>query len=102
MQRRINILPHRLSHLILHHQASDPRGKGYVLTLNRPVPLVSGQTYSMRLDTTGVVTLVGAAPINESDWDDGLPLRYGNYDGFGGLYQGDSICKFIGMITPIS
>ena len=35
-----------------------------------------------------MVTLVGAAPINESDWDDGLPLRYENYDGFGGLYQG--------------
>ena len=50
--------------------------------------MVSGQTYYMRLDTTGVVTLVGAAPINESDFDDGLPLRYENYDGFGGLYQG--------------
>jgi len=69
-------------------QASDPRGKGYVLTLNHPIPLVNGQTYYMRLDTTGVMTLVGAAPINETDWDDGLPLRMDNYDGFGGLYVG--------------
>ncbi len=69
-------------------EASDPRGKGYVLTLNHPLTLVSGQTYYMRLDTTGVVTLVGAAPINESDWDDGLPLRMDNYDAYGGLYQG--------------
>jgi YYY domain-containing protein len=69
-------------------QANDPRGTGYVLALNHPLKITSGQTYYMRLDTTGVVTLIGAAPINESDWDDGLPLRYENYDGFGGLYQG--------------
>ena len=68
--------------------ASNPRGTGYILALNHPLKITSGQTYYMRLDTTGLVTLVGAAPINESDWDDGLPLRYENYDGFGGLYQG--------------
>ena len=68
--------------------AGNPRGAGYTLTLDHPLQLVSGQQYYMRLDTTGVVTLVGAAPINETDWDDGLPLRLGNYDGFGGLYQG--------------
>jgi YYY domain-containing protein len=68
--------------------ASNPRGRDYVLTLNHPLKVFNGQTYFMRLDTTGVVTLVGAAPINESDFDDGLPLRYGNYDGFGGIYQG--------------
>ena len=68
--------------------ASNPRGTGYVLALNHPLKITSGQTYYMRLDTTGLVTLIGAAPINESDWDDGLPLRYENYDGFGGLYQG--------------
>ena len=69
--------------------ASDPRGTGYALALNHPFKMTTGQTYYMRLDTTGVVTLIGAAPINESDWDDGLPLRYENYDGFGGLYQGN-------------
>ncbi len=68
--------------------ASNPRGSDYVLTLNHPLKVFNGQTYFMRLDTTGVVTLVGAAPINESDFDDGLPLRYGDYDGFGGIYQG--------------
>ncbi len=68
--------------------ASNPRGRDYVLTLNHPLKVFDGQTYFMRLDTTEVVTLVGAAPINESDFDDGLPLRYGNYDGFGGIYQG--------------
>ncbi|HUH97860.1 MAG TPA: DUF2298 domain-containing protein [Anaerolineales bacterium] len=67
---------------------ADPRGQAHVLTLDHPLRLVSGQTYYMRLETTGVLTLVGAAPINESDWDDGLPLRMDNYDAFGGLYQG--------------
>ena len=91
--------------------ASNPRGKDYVLALNRPLFVVSGQQYYMRLDTTGVVTLVGAAPINESDWDDGLPLRYENYDGFGGLYQGtlnlqiywddnaDKLARFVNILS---
>jgi YYY domain-containing protein len=68
--------------------ANDPRGKSYTFTLDHPLNVVQGQTYFMRLTTTSVLTLVGAAPINESDWDDGLPLRYGDYDGYGGLYQG--------------
>ncbi len=68
--------------------SSDPRGKDYAFALDHPFKITSGQIYYIRLETTGVVTLVGAAPINESDWDDGLPLRYENYDGFGGLYQG--------------
>jgi hypothetical protein len=29
-----------------------------------------------------------APPINESSWDDGLPLRMDGFDGFGGLYNG--------------
>ena len=68
--------------------ANNPRGGSYVLTLNHPITVVNGQQYYMRLNTTGVMTLVGAAPINETDWDDGLPLRMSGYDGFGGLYQG--------------
>jgi YYY domain-containing protein len=69
-------------------QPSDPRGKSYTLALDHPFPVVNGQTYFLRLETNGALTMVGAAPINETDWDDGLPLRYENYDGFGGLYQG--------------
>ncbi|HEY9151394.1 MAG TPA: DUF2298 domain-containing protein, partial [Anaerolineales bacterium] len=91
--------------------ASNPRGKSYTFPLNHPITVTSGQTYYMRFDTTGVVTLVGAAPINESDWDDGLPLRLGNYDGFGGLYQGglnlqvywddnaDKLARFVNTLT---
>jgi YYY domain-containing protein len=69
---------------------SDVRGDDYTLVLNHPVDVIMGQTYFLNLSTTGALTLVGAAPINETDWDDGLPLRLGleGYDGYGGLYQG--------------
>jgi YYY domain-containing protein len=68
--------------------SSNGRGADYTLTLSKPVALVKGQTYFLRLETTDVLTLAGAAPINESSWDDGLPLRMDGYDGFGGLYDG--------------
>ncbi len=70
---------------------ADGRGEGYTLRMNRPVELKKGQLYTVRLETDGALRLSGAAPINESDWDDGLPLRVGpeGYDAYGGLYQGD-------------
>ena len=68
--------------------SSNGRGTEYTLTLSKPVTLVKGQTYFLRLESTGVLTLAGAAPINETSWDDGLPLRMDGYDGFGGLYNG--------------
>jgi YYY domain-containing protein len=69
---------------------SNPRGGAYTITLDRPVNVLQGQAYMVRLEASEGVELSGAAPINESDWDDGLPLRLGleGYDGFGGLYQG--------------
>ncbi len=69
---------------------TDARGKDYTLTLDRPLVLNKGQQYFLSLETTGALTLIGAAPINETDWDDGLPLRLGveGYDAYGGLYQG--------------
>ncbi len=69
---------------------SDMRGQDYTLTLDHPVDIVQGQVYTLHLTADNGLTLAGAAPINESDWDDGLPLRLGaeGYDGFGGLYQG--------------
>jgi YYY domain-containing protein len=69
----------------------DARGGGYTLKLNRPVELIKGQLYSIRMQTDGLLSLSGSAPINESDWDDGLPLRFGaeGYDAYGGMYRGD-------------
>ena len=60
----------------------------YTVTFQHPAVLELGRTYFLRLESTGPLVLKGAAPINESSWDDGLPLRMDNYDGFGGLYDG--------------
>jgi YYY domain-containing protein len=68
---------------------ADPRGEAFTLTLNRPVSLTNGAIYYLRFETTvPALTLSGASPVNESSWDDGLPLRMDGYDGFGGLYNG--------------
>lgn len=68
---------------------ADPRGAAYTLTLEQPMPISKGETYALSLESTGDVTLEGTTAINESDWDDGLPLRLGPeaYDAYGGLFQ---------------
>ncbi len=65
-----------------------PENPGYLLEFVKPVPVAKEHTYFLRIETSGELTLAGAAPINESSWDDGLPLRLDGYDGFGGLYNG--------------
>ena len=68
---------------------TDPRGDSYTLKLDRPLKLQKGTNYFLHFETTGALTLVGASPITESSWDDGLPLRMFGYDGYGGIYRGD-------------
>ncbi len=68
---------------------ADPRGEAFTLSLDRPVNLRNGATYYLRFETTvPAIAPSGASPVNESSWDDGLPLRMDGYDGFGGLYNG--------------
>ena len=63
---------------------------GHVIQLDQPVNVKTGESYYVRLQSEGgPVTLLGAAPINETSWDDGLPLRMDGYDAYGGIYQGD-------------
>jgi len=64
-------------------------GRGYTLSLSEPLRLIEGQNYSLRLELQGegALTLKGAGLANESEWDDGLPLRVDNQDGFGGIYR---------------
>ncbi len=92
---------------------SDVRGKEYTLKLDRSLVLNKGQQYFLNVETTGALTLVGASPINETDWDDGLPLRLGTegYDGYGGLYPGglnlqiyldDNADKLTRFVTTLS
>ena len=67
----------------------DPQGDPVNLKLNTPVNLQRGVTYYLQIQTTGgVMTLVGSAVANETDYDYPLPFRTATYDAFGGIYPG--------------
>jgi YYY domain-containing protein len=68
---------------------ADPRGQAYTFKLDKPVALEKDQIYFLRFTTDGSLSMVGSAPVEETSWDDGLPLRMDGYDAFGGMYQGD-------------
>ncbi len=63
--------------------------KQAVAKLKTPVGVQGGQPYILRISSLGNVTLMGSAVVQESSWDDGLPLRMDGYDPFGGLYLPD-------------
>ncbi|MEI6290142.1 MAG: DUF2298 domain-containing protein, partial [Chloroflexota bacterium] len=67
----------------------DARGDSYTLKLDHPVTIEKDKIYFLHFATTGFLSFLGANPIQETSWDDALPLRMDGYDGFGGLYQGD-------------
>jgi YYY domain-containing protein len=65
------------------------KASGYLLSLDPPVQVQKGELYNLTLSVesgNGGITLKGTPIANEGDWDDGLPLRLGSYDGFGGIY----------------
>ncbi len=64
------------------HQARDIRGDPYVFDLS-PVPLTAGQRYYLITEAVAgaPVRSTGAFLVNESSWDDGLPLRIDGLDG---------------------
>ncbi len=66
----------------------DPRGQPLRLQLEPPARLEAGRVYQLYIETSGELTFSGAAPVNETSWDDGLPLRMDGYDGYGGIYEG--------------
>lgn len=68
----------------------DPRGEAYQVLFDQPLQLERGVEYRLQLGVSsdnGIVALSGAAPVNESSWDDGLPYRVDGYDGYSGIYQ---------------
>ena len=70
---------------------SDYRGDSYLFKLEKPFQVTKGHVYQIILaapEGGSAFTFYGSAPANESDWDDGLPLRIDNYDGYGGIYPG--------------
>lgn len=78
-----------LGRAVINLKPSDkPRGNEYTARFNQPIPILKNQSYFISIETSSQITLSGASPINETSWDDGLPLRMNGYDGFGGLYNG--------------
>jgi YYY domain-containing protein len=65
-------------------------GQSLQATFDRPVLIAKDQPYSLRFIFQGPsgIAAHGSEIVNESSWDDGLPLRLDGRDGFGGLYQG--------------
>ncbi len=74
---------------------NDRRGEEVTLAFEQPIAVAKDQQYQLTLflegETAAALTLAGAAPANESSWDDGLPLRMDGYDGYGGIYQRDLV-----------
>lgn len=68
----------------------DARGDLYTIAIEPPVKLEKGEQYRLALGLVagnGEISVQGAAPANESSWDDGLPLRMDGFDGYGGIYK---------------
>ncbi len=68
---------------------TDPRGESYTLKFDKPVTVEKNKEYFLHFTATSSLLLAGSAPITETTWDDGLPLRMDGYDGYSGMYQGD-------------
>jgi YYY domain-containing protein len=73
-------------------QEVNGRADGLSVVLDPPLQVTKGELYNLTLSVesgSGGVTLKGTPIANEGDWDDGLPLRLGAYDGFAGIYPLD-------------
>jgi len=71
--------------------APDSTGDEYLFDLP-PTPLPAGRPYSLITEVTAgaPVRSAGAFLVNESSWDDGLPLRIDGLDGFS-MYEGQPL-----------
>ncbi|GAP10516.1 protein containing Chlor_Arch_YYY domain [Bellilinea caldifistulae] len=70
----------------------DARGKSVSLALNPPLKVEAGKTYTIQMDLVegeGEIVFFPAAGVNETVWDDGLPLRLEGFDPYGGIYPRD-------------
>ena len=66
--------------------------EGAVFQLDRSVDLQAGRGYRVQisLDRGTPLAISGAVLAQESSWDDPLPMRVDGYDGYGGIYRGES------------
>jgi YYY domain-containing protein len=71
--------------------------------LSNPIELTEGDRYYFRilsLTSGGGVSFLGSAISVETTWDDGLPLRFEGFDGYGGIYQRDLNLDLYSDDTP--
>lgn len=63
------------------------------LALTEPLTMTADDPLTVRLELHGPpdqwAVLEGGAIANETSWDDGLPLRLGHFDPYGGIYRRD-------------
>lgn len=69
--------------------ANGGKGNAYSIELSPAIDVKTDQVYFLRLSSIRPLSIIGSAPIHETSWDDGLPLRMDGYDPYGGIYQGD-------------
>ncbi len=70
----------------------DARGESVSFEPSPPLEVEAGKTYTLQIELTqgeGEIAFFPAAGVNETVWDDGLPLRLEGYDPYGGIYPRD-------------
>lgn len=82
------------SQLVDYLATDDVRGPSVTFSFDTPIPVIKGQPYILKIETTGNgLALSGSALANETDLDFGLPFRVDGFDPFGGMYRGDLILQ---------
>ncbi len=71
----------------------DPRGIPLTLQLDTPLMVTKGEYFTLQFETDGNLTISGAAVINETSYDYGLPFRIDGFDAFAGMYRGDLVLE---------
>jgi YYY domain-containing protein len=73
-------------------QTANPRGVPLTFTFDKVIPILKDQQYTLAIETLGQVLYIeGAAIVNETDYDWGLPFRIDGYDPYGGMYSNDDL-----------
>ncbi len=72
---------------------NDPRGIPLTLQLDTPLMVTKGEYFTLQFETDGNLTISGAAVINETSYDYGLPFRIDGFDAFAGMYRGDLVLE---------
>jgi len=73
----------------------DARGEGFTFRFDPPLPIESMKSYVLSLSVEngpGRIALYGSKHVNESSWDDAIPIGlngYNPYDYYMGLYHTD-------------